>query len=580
MGLCDTATVSITVDAVNDPPVATDDTETTVVDVAVVVDVVFNDTDVDGDLDVASTNTACLGCSVPTDGLLTNHGDGTFTYTPDLGFVGVDTFIYEVCDTGGPVCDTATATVAVAAGVPETFEVRVAASSDDAEERLAGNVSLNSSDLELVVDGSKGAQTVGMRFVGMTIPAGSTITSAWVQFQVDETDSGAVDLLIQGQAADNPPGFTNTTGNLTARTKTTAAVPWAPVAWNTIGEAGPDQQTPHLTTVIQEIVDRPGWVSGNALVILVTGTGERTAESYNGNSAAAPLLHVEYTAIPIPNQPPVAADDTTVTPVDTLINVDVAANDTDSDNNLDPTSTNTTCATCATTTDGTLVNLGDGTFDYTPNPGFIGVDTFTYEICDTEPLCDTADVTITITAAAAQTLEIRVAANSDDAEERDNGTVSRASSDLELVVDGSKGAQTVGMRFLGVNLPVGAVITAAWVQFKTDQTDTVTTDLVIQGQAADNPTTFITSNGDISSRPRTVSQSFWSPPSWTLVGEAGPDQQTSDISTIIQEIVDRSGWTSGNAMVIIITGTGERTAESYNGDAPGAPLLHIEYIIP
>ncbi len=33
---------------------------------------------------------------------------------------------------------------------------------------------------------------------------------------------------------------------------------------------------------------------GNALVILVTGTGERTAESYNGSSTKAPLLHVEY----------------------------------------------------------------------------------------------------------------------------------------------------------------------------------------------------------------------------------------------------------------------------------------------
>jgi hypothetical protein len=46
--------------------------------------------------------------------------------------------------------------------------------------------------------------------------------------------------------------------------------------------------------VIQEIVDRPGWSSDNAMVLIITGTGERVAESYDGNSSGAPLLHVEY----------------------------------------------------------------------------------------------------------------------------------------------------------------------------------------------------------------------------------------------------------------------------------------------
>jgi hypothetical protein len=47
--------------------------------------------------------------------------------------------------------------------------------------------------------------------------------------------------------------------------------------------------------VIQAIVSRPGWSSGNALVIIVTGSGERVAESYEGDPAGAPLLHVVYT---------------------------------------------------------------------------------------------------------------------------------------------------------------------------------------------------------------------------------------------------------------------------------------------
>jgi len=59
--------------------------------------------------------------------------------------------------------------------------------------------------------------------------------------------------------------------------------------------------------VIQEIVNRPGWSSGNSLVIIVSGGGERTAESYDGDQAGAPLLYVEY------NQPPAV---TITSPVD------------------------------------------------------------------------------------------------------------------------------------------------------------------------------------------------------------------------------------------------------------------------
>jgi hypothetical protein len=46
--------------------------------------------------------------------------------------------------------------------------------------------------------------------------------------------------------------------------------------------------------VIQEIVNRPGWASGNSLAIIMTGTGRRAAEAFNGDQAGAPLLHIVY----------------------------------------------------------------------------------------------------------------------------------------------------------------------------------------------------------------------------------------------------------------------------------------------
>jgi hypothetical protein len=66
-------------------------------------------------------------------------------------------------------------------------------------------------------------------------------------------------------------------------------------------------------------------------------------------------------------------------------------------------------------------------------------------------------------------------------------------------------------------------------------------------------------------------------PSWGTVGETGVKQQTPNLAAIVQEIVARSNWSSGNAMVFIIEGSGKRVAVSYNGDSGKTPLLHVEY---
>ena len=75
------ATVTVTVTPVNDAPVAVDDAATTDQDVAVVISVLGNDTDVDGDaLTVAAT-------TQPANGSVTTNGT-TVTYTPNAGFAG------------------------------------------------------------------------------------------------------------------------------------------------------------------------------------------------------------------------------------------------------------------------------------------------------------------------------------------------------------------------------------------------------------------------------------------------------------------------------------------------------------
>jgi hypothetical protein len=378
--------VSITVNPVNDPPVADNQAVSTPEDTLLVVTLTASDVDND-------PLTYAVGTG-PAHGTLSGTAPD-LTYTPAAGYNGPDSFTFHVND-GALDSNVATVSITVNALLPVTVEVRVAAGTDDAEERATGSMYISSSDLELVLD--KDNQTVGMRFVGVSIPQGATIQNAYVQFTADKAGSDSTSLTVVGQDTDDAATFSaSINGDISSRVKTSAEVDWPNVPVWAKGAAGTAEQTPDLSSVIQEIVDRPGWTSGNSLVIIITGTGKRVAESYNGSAAGAPLLHVEYYGGP-PNSPPLAADDAASTSEDTAVTIDVAANDTDPDGSLDLASTNTACTTCASTTNGSLANNGDGTFTYTPDADFSGGDSFAYEICDDRNACDTATVAITVDA--------------------------------------------------------------------------------------------------------------------------------------------------------------------------------------
>jgi len=176
---------------------------------------------------------------------------------------------------------------AMAIGAP-TVSLRVAAGADDAEERLdTGAMSLASSDLELVRDASD--QLVGVRFRAVPIAAGSTIERAWLEFATDEPDSEPTALTISAEAGDSAAAFSASTGDLSRRARTSAQTAWTPGQWSTLGKL---RQTPDLAGLVQEVVERPGWQSGNALAFLIGGTGKRVVVSYDGDPAAAPKLCV------------------------------------------------------------------------------------------------------------------------------------------------------------------------------------------------------------------------------------------------------------------------------------------------
>ncbi len=498
-------------------------------------------------------------------------GNATATDTT-VSFPADGTYVLRLTADDGDLTasDEVTVHVLPEEGLDIVVEVRVSLGSDDAEEKSGGSVSKGSSDLEFVHDGSD--QTVGIRFARVDIPNGATIVRAHVQFQVDEITSGTTLLTIQGEDSDHSLPFDNTNYGISARSRTEASVAWAPPPWLTIGAAWLDQRTPNLAWIIQEIVNRSGWSSGNALGVIITGTGERVAESYNGDSSGAPLLYVEYTMSDQTRPSVSAGPDQTVT-----FPEGAALYGTASDDGLpDPPG-------MVTTSWSQVGGPGSVTFD---DPAAADT-TAMFSIQGTYSLRLTAydgelsasdDVMVSVLPEHGQEVivQARVSANSDDAEEKSSGKVSLSSSDLELIRESSD--QMVGMRFAGVDVPSGAAIVSAYIQFQVDEKTSQATSLIIQAEATDNAATFSSTSFDISSRNQTVSAVSWDPPPWISVGETGPDQRTPDLAPVIQEIVTQSGWSNGNSLVVIITGTGKRVAESYNGHRDGAPLLIVIYV--
>ncbi|RWD68051.1 MAG: RTX toxin [Mesorhizobium sp.] len=196
----------------------------------------------------------------------------------------------------------------------ELFETRVATAGDDVEEKGSGTIGTNINDLELGYDSST-RQTVGIRFTGIDIPQGAIITSAYIQFQANEVKIDAASLLIQGDDTDDASPFTTAAFNVSSLPRTTASTAWTPDPWTTIGEQGLAERTPDLSAIVQEIVDRSGWAALNDMAFLITGTGTRTADSYEYNPAGAPLLHIEYilpgSGNPVAFNTPADADPTT-----------------------------------------------------------------------------------------------------------------------------------------------------------------------------------------------------------------------------------------------------------------------------
>lgn len=189
---------------------------------------------------------------------------------------------------------------------PENFCTRINASADDAEENIAnGAMNLTSGDLDLVNDQGE-ISVVGLRFKYLFIHQGAFVRNATIQFTADEANTEFTSLTIRGEATNNALAFTANNKNISNRSTTNASVVWTPDSWSQ-GTNGLPEKSINIAPIIREIINRPGFVTGNSIAIIIEGTGIRTAESFDGFSILAPELCLDY--IPAPCIVGAACDD-------------------------------------------------------------------------------------------------------------------------------------------------------------------------------------------------------------------------------------------------------------------------------
>ncbi|MFT5533442.1 MAG: VCBS repeat-containing protein [Burkholderiaceae bacterium] len=397
-GNVSSATVAVTVNPVNDPPVAAPDSYTTAEDTLLVgTTVLANDTDVEG-----SPLTAALVTNAE-HGTVVMNANGTFTYTPNANYNGPDSFTYQAND-GSADSNIATVSISVTPvdiPIPPVNNPPVAVPDNytTAEDTLlvGATVLANDTDVE-----------------------GNPLTAALVT----QADHGTVVMNVDGTFTYTPNANYNGPDSFTYRANdgsadsnvATVSISVTPV--NDPPVAVPDSYTTAEDTLLvgATVLANDTDVEGNPLtaalvtqadhgtvVMNVDGTFTYTPNAnYNGpdsftyrasdGSADSNVATVSISVTPV-NDPPVAVNDNFVTGQNRTLNgPSVLANDTDVEGNP------LTATLVGGAQHGVVVVNNDGTFTYTPNKDYHGPDSFTYLANDGAANSNVATVTLDVNA--------------------------------------------------------------------------------------------------------------------------------------------------------------------------------------
>ncbi|MEZ4854530.1 Ig-like domain-containing protein [Flavobacterium sp.] len=408
---CTEATVYITVNPVNSVT-AVDDINTTTFNEPVDGNVATNDFDLDGEPISGATYTAGTFTN-PGEGTLVLNTDGTYTFTPVDGWSGTTEFTYEVCDNVGfpPACDTAILTIEVLPA-PTTDNNGVTANNDAVViEEGTPSVIIDVTANDFDQDGDDFTITeVGTPSCGTVNIVGGNI-----EFTPDASCDGVEEVTFTYTICDD--------GNPQACDEATVTVTIIPdngvndifatddayngnVNQEISGSIFDNDLDPENDGTYIFTVDVP--VQNGNLTFFDPATGEFIYEpdpdytgpdsfTYtvcdNGTPVACDTATVHLTVNPQPNTT-YGIEDINVTYMEVPVDGNVLTNDYDDDE------FNVQTITSYTQPDhGDLdFDMTTGEYTYTPDPNFVGEDTFTYTICDnaTPAACDEVVVTITV----------------------------------------------------------------------------------------------------------------------------------------------------------------------------------------
>jgi hypothetical protein len=383
------ATVNVTVTPVNDAPIANDDSAATNEDSPVTVNAIANDSDVEGDVLVVSAVTQGA------NGTVTFAG-GSVTYTPNASFNGSDSFTYTVSDGNG---GTAAATVNVTVNADNDAPV---ANNDSATTNEDTPVTINVVSNDTDIEGD----TLVVSAVTQGTNGTVTFSGGSVTYTPDDNFNGTDSFTYT--VSDGNGGTATATASVTVNPVNDAPAANAdsattnedsPITVNVVGNDSDVEGDPLVVSAATQGANGTVTFAGGSVTYTpndnFNGTDSFTYTVSDGNGGTSSAI-VNVTVNPV-NDAPVAVDDSATTNRGTSVAFNVAANDSDIEG--DRLTVNPTPVRDAS--HGTLVLNADGTFIYTPDANFTGVDSFTYEVSDGKGGVAQATVTISVFAAKA-----------------------------------------------------------------------------------------------------------------------------------------------------------------------------------
>jgi VCBS repeat-containing protein len=382
------ATVSLTVTAVNDAPTLGDLALAAVEDTQLSMNLLVAASDIDGD---ALTAAVVAG---PLHGQISLNADGSFTYTPNLNYNGVDSFTYKVND-GSLDSSIATVTLNVAAvnDAPVAADAAVSTAEDTALmidlRTYATDVDSNTFTAQIINGPAHGVLVANADGTFSYTPEANYNGADSFTYKLNDgaLDSNVATVSLAVTAVNDAP----TVGDLSFAAVEDTALVFDLRAYVSDVDSN---------TFTAQIVTGPahGVLTQNA-----DGSFTYTPDAnYNGADSFTYLVNdgaldsniaTVALAIAAVNDAPVAADAAVSTAEDTALVIDLRAYATDVDSNT------FTAQVINGPAHGVLVANADGTFSYTPDANYFGADSFTYKLNDGALDSNVATVSLNVTAA-------------------------------------------------------------------------------------------------------------------------------------------------------------------------------------